>query len=522
MGVPAQPSCFCRCTLSCGHVLRPPIDDAKFLVIPPIKLQSVSKCYRIYKNPQDRFKQAFLNRWRRVIGTEESHAQAGYYREHWALRDVSFELQPGEAVGILGRNGAGKSTLLQIIAGTLAPTSGTVETTGRITALLELGSGFNPEFTGRENVFMNAAILGLSREDTERRFDEIAAFADIGDFIDQPVKTYSSGMMMRLAFSVQTAVQPSVLIVDEALGVGDMFFQAKCMTRLRELLDAGVSLLFVSHDVGTVRQICQRAILLHEGCMVGVGSAADIADQYVKYQLEDRNKSAQSVLRTPVDMRFLSEPALPIQDGLPPKIEVAHRPAAPRENVVLENRPIDFGSESFALRARFNRVGNGDAEITNVQMFRNGAHASSFDYDDDACILISVRFNSFLRNLNLAIKVRTLQGVDVLFQDTRLQEEMARSYDAGDIYTFEWRMKLPLMHGAYALSCGLAHPPEIAGQDWVFVDIVPVAYEFSMAPRAAGMIGGFVTLPTQLIICRQDCRAASDVRIQEQGAVGLC
>jgi lipopolysaccharide transport system ATP-binding protein len=473
---------------------------------PPIKLQSVSKCYRIYKNPQDRFKQAFINRWRRVIGAEESHAQAGYYREHWALRDVSFELQPGEAVGILGRNGAGKSTLLQIIAGTLAPTGGTVETTGRITALLELGSGFNPEFSGRENVFMNAAILGLSREDTERRFDEIAAFADIGDFIDQPVKTYSSGMMMRLAFSVQTAVQPSVLIVDEALGVGDMFFQAKCMTRLRELLDAGVSLLFVSHDVGTVRQICQRAILLHDGCMVGVGSAADVADQYVKYQLEDRNKSAQSVLRASVDSQPVSEtvPTPCIQADDPSVVEASELPLEPRTDVVFESKPVDFGADGFALRARFNRVGNGDAEITNIQMLRNGTYSASFDFDDEACIRISARFNVSLRNLNLALKVRTLQGVDVLFQDTRLQNEMSRIYKAGSEYVFEWRLKLPLMHGSYVLSCGLAHPPEIAGQDWVFVDMVPLAYEFGMAPRTEGMIGGFVTLPARLQILRAE------------------
>lgn len=481
---------------------------------PPIRLQSVSKSYRIYKQPQDRFKQAFLDRWRKVLGAGESHAHPGYYREHWALRDVTFELQPGEAVGILGRNGAGKSTLLQIIAGTLAPTTGTVETTGRITALLELGSGFNPEFTGRENVYLNAAILGLTREETEAKFEEIAAFADIGDFIDQPVKTYSSGMMMRLAFSVQTAVQPSVLIVDEALGVGDMFFQAKCMARLRELIDAGVSLLFVSHDVGTVRQICQRAILLHEGRMVGVGSAADIADQYVKYQLEDRNKSAQSVLRSAADVQSstceAAEVAVSsIEVGLsgPEADEV---PEAAASDAASGMQHAGFGAEAFALRARFNRVGNGDAEIVNVQMLRNGTHALNFEFDDEAHIRVFARFRRTLRNVNLAIKVKTLQGVDVLFQDTRLQNEIGRVYEAGNTYVFEWRIRLPLMHGAYGVSCGLAHPPEIAENDWVFIDMVPLAYEFSMAPRAAGMIGGFITLPAQLQIQRQEDLVAGE------------
>jgi hypothetical protein len=176
----------------------------------------------------------------------------------------------------------------------------------------------------------------------------------------------------------------------------------------------------------------------------------------------------------------------------------------PRTDVVFESKPVDFGADGFALRARFNRVGNGDAEITNIQMLRNGTYSASFDFDDEACIRISARFNVSLRNLNLALKVRTLQGVDVLFQDTRLQNEMSRIYKAGSEYVFEWRLKLPLMHGSYVLSCGLAHPPEIAGQDWVFVDMVPLAYEFGMAPRTEGMIGGFVTLPARLQILRAE------------------
>lgn len=452
---------------------------------PPIRLDSISKCYRLFHNPQDRFKQALLDR---LQGMFDRKSASPLYREHWALRNVSFELQQGEAIGILGRNGAGKSTLLQIIAGTVEPTSGTVQTTGRITALLELGSGFNPEFTGRENVFLNAQILGLSQEETLARFDEIASFADIGDFIDQPVKTYSSGMMMRLAFAVQTAVEPKVLIVDEALSVGDMFFQAKCMARLSKLVESGVTLLLVSHDISTVRQLCRHAILLDGGVVRAIGTAATVSDQYVKLQLEDRNQSAcnasakiGAALGAAVDMDLAKSctdtdaAGSPMQDSI-------------------------FGQEAFQKRAQYHRVNNGDAKIVNVQMLRKGDHRADFDFEDVATIRVFVRFAKSLSNLNLSIKIRTIQGTDVVFFDTRLQEEMSRHYRVATIYLFEWAMKLPLLHGNYALAVGLAHPPVAPGADWIFVDIVPHAYEFRMAPRKNGMIDGLVTLPASLAI----------------------
>ena len=452
---------------------------------PPIRLDAISKCYRIFQNPQDRFKQALLDRFQGALGRKRA---SPLYREHWALSDVSFELQPGEAVGILGRNGAGKSTLLQIIAGTLEPTAGTVQTTGRITALLELGSGFNPEFTGRENVFLNAQILGLSREDALARFDDIAAFADIGDFIDQPVKTYSSGMMMRLAFAVQTAVEPKVLIVDEALSVGDMFFKAKCMARISRLVDSGVALLFVSHDISTVRQLCLRAVLLDGGIVRSMGSAATVSDQYVKLQLEDRNQSARNVGGN------LSASAGTVANVEPETLRVI----ADAGCAALQD--LAFGQAAFQKRAQHHRVSNGDAEIVNVQMLRHGDHSADFDFEDVATIRVLVRFAKDLSNLNLSIKIRTLQGTDVAFFDTRLQGEMSRHYQSGTNYLFEWVIKLPLLHGNYALGAGLAHPPEEPGADWIFVDVVPHASEFRMAPRRNGMIDGFVTLPALLNI----------------------
>ncbi len=243
-----------------------------------IDVSGVGKMYRMYDQPQDRLKQ-MLTRGRRNYG-----------REFWALHNISFQVRRGETVGIIGRNGSGKSTLLQIITGTLAPTEGSVQVNGRVAALLELGSGFNPEFTGRENVFMNGAILGLSREEMEARFDEIATFADIGEFIDQPVKLYSSGMLVRLAFAVQACIDPDVLIVDEALAVGDVFFQQKCYRRLEALRQRGTTILFVSHGMGDVKQLCQRAILLHHGEAIFEGPAADTVSHYLLLEQTERAK----------------------------------------------------------------------------------------------------------------------------------------------------------------------------------------------------------------------------------------
>ena len=226
-----------------------------------IAVRDVSKCYHVYEQPSDRLKQALYPRLQRAAGS----AAKSYYREFWALRNVAFNVRRGETMGIIGRNGSGKSTLLQLICGTLTPTAGEIETNGRIAALLELGSGFNPEFTGRENVFMNAAVLGLSDEEIAARYGSIVAFSEIGDFIEQPVKTYSSGMFMRLAFAVQAHIDASIVVIDEALTVGDVFFRQKCYARLEQLRDAGAAILLVSHSMPDIEQFCERAILLDHG-----------------------------------------------------------------------------------------------------------------------------------------------------------------------------------------------------------------------------------------------------------------
>ena len=247
-----------------------------------IKVEHLSKVYLMYDRPADRLKQFIYPRLQRLIG----RAPKTYYREFWALRDVSFEVKKGETVGIIGRNGSGKSTLLQLICGTLNPAGGSVQTTGRVAALLELGSGFNPEFTGRENVYMNGAILGLSTGEIEARFDEIAAFADIGEFMDQPVKTYSSGMLVRLAFAVIAHVDADILVIDEALAVGDAVFVQRCMRFIRNFQENG-TLLFVSHDVGSVINLCRSTIWLHQGQVRDIGQTKSVAEAYLQYTRQE-------------------------------------------------------------------------------------------------------------------------------------------------------------------------------------------------------------------------------------------
>lgn len=248
-----------------------------------IVVDGVSKYFEMYDKPSHRLLQ-MLCRGRRQ-----------YYKPFWALTDISFSVARGECVGIIGRNGAGKSTLLQVVTGTLAPTSGEVRVNGRIAALLELGSGFNPEFTGRENVYLNASILGLTRAEIDTRYDDIVAFADIGEFIDQPVKSYSSGMVVRLAFAVVAHVNADVLIVDEALAVGDAFFTQKCMRFLRRFMETN-TVLFVSHDAAAVNSLCNRAILLEHGHVKLLGSPKDVTETY----MQDRYEAMQGKSTLPV------------------------------------------------------------------------------------------------------------------------------------------------------------------------------------------------------------------------------
>jgi lipopolysaccharide transport system ATP-binding protein len=375
-----------------------------------ISVQDVSKVYQLYNTPSDRLKQFLVPKAKRFFGAEPTN----YYREFWALRDINFEINKGESVGILGRNGSGKSTLLQIITGTLFPSAGKVEVQGRIAALLELGSGFNPEFTGRENVYVNGAILGLTRENIEAKFDSIAAFADIGSHLDQPVKTYSSGMLVRLAFAVQVQLEPDVLIVDEALAVGDALFQKRCYQRLRQMIDRGVTLLFVSHDQESVRTLTNRALLLRDGRMVSYGTSADVVLEYRRQNHADECAYLASV----VDGLKSSEPP----SGNEPMVAQTSNPAPEPVSGPQATGPREFGG----LGIRVTKV-----EVLNAE--ENGT--SVFHPGDTIKVRVHCHSSINTQRLNISVRIRNKEGIKIFSWGTLNQDmKLLATGKAGDIF----------------------------------------------------------------------------------------
>lgn len=326
---------------------------------PTIAVEALGKEYQIYGQPADRLKQMVLPKLRRFLGREGK----SYFEEFWALRGVSFHVRRGETVGIIGRNGSGKSTLLQMICGTLHPTQGRVETRGRIAALLELGAGFNPDFTGRENVYLSGLLYGIQESELRKRFESIVAFADIGKFIDQPVKTYSSGMYVRLAFAIAAHVDADTLVIDEALSVGDVRFTQKCMRYLRDFQKRG-TLLFVSHDAGAVTSLCSRAIWLDAGEMIMDGPARDVVERYLAIQhAADRASIGDAVAVRVGETERKKEVDTDIEDGLPSDIEdsrmdVLNGTASRNLVEVFEFDPDNISNE----------FGAGAARIVNVHM----------------------------------------------------------------------------------------------------------------------------------------------------------
>lgn len=403
-----------------------------------IRVSGLTKSYRIWTNPAARLKAPLFEFLARLIpsrlglhGRLRTQA-AACFRDFHALRSCSFEVRRGETFGIVGSNGAGKSTLLQIVAGTLTPTSGSVTVHGRVAALLELGSGFDPNFTGVENIFLNGAILGLSETEVRARFDEIAEFADIGDFIHQPVRTYSSGMVVRLAFAISVCIDPTVLIVDEALAVGDNYFVNKCFHRLNELKSRGVTILFVSHSAATVTSLCSRALLLDKGAPLMVGPAEEVVNHYNQLTREKQSADVQ---------RLSAQTSAP----------------APESSAATTAPKIDFSADpELEKRCRTTRHGSGAARIVRLRLEDTaGQERTEFTHGQNVVIKFYCEFYESTDHLVIGYFCRTDTGINLTGTNTELEGIKLPPQAAGTRSLMLFHTTLPVRPGVYSISMSL-------------------------------------------------------------------
>lgn len=459
---------------------------------PAIKVENISKMFQLYNQPQDRLKQSIYPRFQRLVGKPERT----YFREFWALSDISFEIEKGETVGIVGRNGSGKSTLLQVICGTLTPTSGTVAVDGRLTALLELGSGFNPEFTGRENVYLSGSILGFSREEMDTWFDDIAAFADIGNFIDQQVKFYSSGMYVRLAFATNVMVQPDIMIIDEALAVGDMKFQVKCMSALRRKQEAGATIFFVSHDINTIKSICTRAIYLEGGKMCDIGPAVDVANAYFKHMRKeiDAELTQLQPASTSPSTQPQSASASPLAQ---PESASSVLPAA-----VSEHLPDSAALQAFANSTKLFRMGTGGARIFYADLLNEQGESLSM-VEFNQLVRVRIWFESLAeKELTVNFYILDDKKIPITGSNLVLSNHPLISVKNGEKYLVEYHLdSFPLQDGIYSLNVSLIEPTASTfTSPSIFIDYVDNAVVFNMAPRKPDRIWAKIFLFPKVVV----------------------
>lgn len=417
---------------------------------PVVSFEGVSKSYPIYDSPGDRLKELLsFNRLR-------------YHRDFWALQGVTFDIKPGETFCIIGENGSGKSTLLQIIAGILTPTSGAAKIHGRVAALLELGSGFNPEFSGRDNVYLNAAILGLSSTEIDRRYNDIAAFAEIGEFIHQPVKTYSSGMVVRLAFSVAIHVDPQILLVDEALAVGDIYFRQRCMRKVHDLRQNGVTIVFVSHAIGDVKAIGDRTMWLDKGSIREIGTTDAVVAKYLAAMVEK-------------DSTY-------IQQKKPERSLTRSSTRAPEIVDTIPN--IDH------------RYGDGRAEVIGIAILDGfGRPVHLLEPASRIVVRISVRANEEIELPIVGFMLRNHLGIDFAGTNTAREGHQLPPMAPGDIFTVDFHVDLPELYPAFfsfspALADGTLH--HYRNCDWI-----DNAITLQMG-HSEGQIYGYLHLPCRV------------------------
>lgn len=425
-----------------------------------ISLNNVSKCYKRYSRPMDRLKEVLL--------PGKSHAE-----NFWALRDINLEVAQGETLGIIGQNGSGKSTLLQIIAGTLTATTGKVKVNGRVSALLELGSGFNPEFTGRQNVFFNGRLFGLTQEEIETKFNDIAAFAEIGDFIEQPVKTYSSGMFVRLAFAVAASVNPEVLIVDEALAVGDIYFQQKCFERIRELKSLGTTLLFVSHDSTAVYKLCSRALFMESGKLVLDGKPRQVIDLYQARLLKKRDRHSD-------------------------KLEIQKLPESNSSSSIKKELP----SKNNLAEVVINQA---EVSVKFIKLLNeSGQEIDSIISENFLQLSIGLLFSDAFEDPHIGFKIRDRTGSVIFETNTFCMGQKVGEVTSGTLLEIRFNFNVPLLEGEYTITVGVADSGFGEGQ---FKQTLVYAHNFTVLKvlknRDSIVWSGVVNLQPSIFIDKQ-------------------
>jgi ABC-type polysaccharide/polyol phosphate transport system ATPase subunit len=428
-----------------------------------VSVKGLSKCFRIFSNGRDRLKEAL------------SFGRKKYGQDHWALKDVDLEVKPGATLGILGRNGAGKSTLLNIVSGILQPTSGTVEVNGRLVALSGFGVGFNSEFTGRENIMLNGLILGIERQEMVERFDDIAAFADIGKFIDQPIKTYSSGMKSRLGFAVAVNVDPDILILDETLAVGDAVYKETALQKMYELRDSGTTILFVSHSMKTIETFCTEAALLHEGQLMATGETSEVIDQY--------QTLVSSIKATKNSQR-------PDGEQAPASIVVPDEEGEGLEDRVSRKDP-DIEREATS------RSTTGEARIHSVELLDEDLLPVEEKVVPENAITVRVdlEYLEDVEESDLVIMLHNdKMGLKVFSTSTAQEGVPLKEMKKGERTMVDFTFEVPLQHGRYIVTAAVR-----AGNEDLYLDRMDEATVFRIArPKDMDPFRGIVHLPTKI------------------------
>lgn len=379
-----------------------------------IKISDISKVYKLYANPMDRLKEAL------------KISKKVKYEEYYALNHVSFDVKKGETVGLIGTNGAGKSTLLKVVTGVLTPTTGQVEVDGKISALLELGAGFNQEYTGMENIYLNGSMMGYTKEQMDQKVGDITEFAGIGDYINQPVKTYSSGMFARLAFAVAINVEPDILIVDEALSVGDIYFQAKCFKKMDEIKRAGTTILLVTHDMSSIIKYCDKAVILNHGTMVREGSPKEMVDIYKKIlvnQFDDQEEEQEG-----------SEEAFPEAN---------------------QEESQDLWKNQLRINEDKQDYGDGKVSMVDFGIFdHRGKVTNMLMKKKDFSIQIKVTFHEDVEHPIFAFTIKNVRGADITGTNTMFEKQDLELAKKGETYVISFKQKMQLQGGEYLLSLG--------------------------------------------------------------------